>query len=156
MLFLFVPSLFTYLSLTLPVSSTCISSIHPSSTCPMPFDTLIFAIYKHCLKSSIMPHILHSSNSISSSFLAYVELSTSTITSLSFTSFFKALFPSFPNFCFPICSMPIYTCFSHLSSWSFVTTLQSNCSLKHWSSQKFLCPLLPEENSIYKQAVLFP
>lgn len=56
----FVPNLFTYLSLTFLVCSTCIFSIHPSSTCTMLSDLLVSAIYNLCLKSSTMPHILHS------------------------------------------------------------------------------------------------
>lgn len=89
-------------------------------------------------------------------------VSTSKIIAVPFKYFSKSLFPSLSNFHSPTSfPTPIFTHLSHLSSCSLPTppqwkslliTLHSNHPLKHWPSLKVLCLLLPEENSMYKQA----
>lgn len=117
-----VPSLFTCLSLTFPVCSTGIFSIHLPSMCPMLSDLLEAATYKLCLNSSTTPHIL---NSPKASLLPVLPMQNSFYLK-DYTRPLQVFFQgSLSNFCFlTCCLMLIFTCFSHLSSCSLLTLSQ--------------------------------
>lgn len=125
-------------------------------------DLLVSAIYKLCLKSSTMPHILHSPTAsllplwpIQNSFHLKDYIPSPQIFFQGFLplSFQLLLFNLLPYaYFYMLLSFVFMQSFHSSSMKKSLITLHLNCSLKHWSSLKFLCRLLPEENSTYKQA----
>lgn len=100
------------LSLTFPVCSTCIFSIHPSSTCPILSDLLVCTIYKLCLKSSTTPHILCSPSASPFPFQPTWNSFHCKECITPLCIFFQGSLPLFPIFAFQLVALCL---FSHAS-----------------------------------------